>query len=69
MKNKQVKKMVCRIRDEQDGTYGPWFGYFFDSRGLCEAFPNGSGPDNYYDDERVVTQGVASLTANQLKSN
>ena len=67
MKNKQVKKMICRILDKRHGSYVPYFGFFFDENGLNHAYPGGFGPDNYHDECELFKQGVKSLTADQLK--
>lgn len=67
MKNKKVKQMIVRIRDVKDGVFVPFFGHYFDKTGLNECFPCGWCPDNYSEDSIKVTQGVVSLTANQLK--
>ncbi len=67
MKNKQVKQMIVGIRDEKDSQFLPYFGHYFQRDGLYECFPNGSGPDNYYDDLMKIEHGVVSLTSYQLK--
>lgn len=67
MKNKKVKQIICYIRDKNDGVYAPFFGHYFDNKGLCECFPCGWGPDNYTEDFARIKQGTISLTASELK--
>ena len=68
MKNKQVKQMICDIRDSRESHFS-FLGHHFKSNGLNECIIDGCGPDDFWVVSKIVKQYVVSLTADQLRGS